>query len=97
SAAYMLRQGRWAYHHYVGFAPELFDIVADPDQHHDLAGRPEHAEVLQQFAGLLRERLDPVATDRLAKHDQNALVARFGGREQALRTGTPGATPVPEP
>ena len=97
SAAYMLRQGRWAYHHYVGFAPELFDVVADPDQHHDLAGRPEHAEVLQQFAGLLRERLDPVATDRLAKHDQNTLVARFGGREQALRTGTPGATPVPEP
>jgi choline-sulfatase len=96
SAAYMLRQGRWAYHHYVGFAPELFDITSDPDQHHDLAGNAAHAASVQRLAGLLHERLDPVGVDRQAKADQNALVARFGGREQALRTGAPGATPVPK-
>ncbi|MEZ5640474.1 MAG: sulfatase-like hydrolase/transferase, partial [Burkholderiaceae bacterium] len=95
SAAYMLRQGRWAYHHYVGFEPELFDTVADPDQHHDLAGDPAHADRLRHMQALLRVRLDPEAVDRQAKRDQHALVARFGGREQALRTGTPGATPVP--
>jgi choline-sulfatase len=95
SAAYMLRQGRWAYHHYVGFAPELFDVVADPDQHHDLAGLPAHAGTLQHLAGLLHERLDPVAVDCQAKAEQNALVARMGGRDKALQTGTQGATPVP--
>lgn len=95
SAAFMLRQGRWAYHHYVGFAPELFDTVADPDQHRDLAADPAHADTLRHMAALLRARLDPDALDRQAKADQNALVARFGGREQALRTGPPGATPVP--
>jgi choline-sulfatase len=95
SAAYMLRQGRWAYHHYVGFAPELFDVVADPDQHHDLAADPAHADTLRRMAAQLREMLDPDAQDRQAKADQNALVARFGGREQALRTGPQGATPVP--
>ena len=40
--------------------------------------------------------LDAEATDRSAKDDQNALVARFGGREAALRKGPPGATPVPQ-
>jgi choline-sulfatase len=96
SAAYMLRQGRWAYHHYVGFAPELFNVKSDPGQAHDLARDPAHQAVLQQFEALLTQWLDPVATDRRAKDDQNALVARFGGRAQALQIGPQGATPVQE-
>jgi len=95
SAAFMLRQGRWTYHHYVGYAPELFDALADPDQCHDLAGNAAYADVLQHCEHLLRERLDPEAVDRHAKDAQNRLVARFGGRQQALKTGTPAATPVP--
>ncbi len=95
SAAYMLRQGPWAYHHYVGFAPELFDVEADPDQLHDLAGNPAHAGTLQRMCNMLRDRLDPDTVDRQAKAAQNALVARFGGRERAQHIGTPGATPIP--
>jgi len=95
SAAFMLRQGRWALHHYVGYAPELFDLAQDPDQHNDLAADPAHAEVLRQLESLLCRRLDPQDIDRRAKDDQNALVARFGGPAVALQTGTPGATPVP--
>lgn len=95
SGAYMLRQGQWAYHHYVGYPAELFDTINDPHQHHDLAGDPSNADVLRRFESRLRERLDPEAVDRRAKHDQNALVARFGGRACALQTGTPGATPAP--
>jgi choline-sulfatase len=94
-AAYMLRQGPWAYHHYVGFAPELFDVHADPDQHHDLAADPAHADVLQRMASLLAQTLDPEQVDRRAKDDQNALVARAGGRDKALQTGPQGATPAP--
>jgi choline-sulfatase len=94
-AAYMLRQGRWAYHHYVGFAPELFDVVADPDQHHDLVADPQHGAVLQQLTARLCDMLDPFVVDRRAKSDQNALVAGFGGRDNALQTGPQGATPVP--
>ena len=94
SAAFMLRQGRWAYHHYVGFVPELFDVVADPEQCRDLASQPAQAGELARFEAMLRQRVDPEATDRRAKDDQNALVERFGGRDAALQTGTPGATPV---
>ena len=28
----MLRKGRWKYHEYIGFEPELFDLESDPDE-----------------------------------------------------------------
>ena len=43
----------------------------------------------------LAQMLDPEQVDRRAKDDQNALVARAGGRDKALQTGPRGATPVP--
>jgi choline-sulfatase len=95
SGAFMLARGRYKYHHYVGYAPELFDLEADPEEAHDLAGDERHAPVLREFEATLRAMLDPEAIDRRAKDDQNALVARFGGRERALSMGPPGATPAP--
>ena len=97
SAAYMVRQDRWAYHHYVGYPPELFDEQADPGQAVNLAADPAHADVVERMQALLHQRLDPVAVDRRAKNAQNALVAGFGGREAALQLGPKGATPVPSP
>ena len=97
SAAFMLRQGEWAYHHYVGYEPELFNLRADPGQTIDLANDPNHTRVLSQLEALLRAQLDPVMVDRHAKADQDQLVARFGGPDQALRTGPLGASPVPTP
>jgi choline-sulfatase len=73
----------------------LFDLEADPEEAHDLAGDERHAPVLREFEATLRAMLDPEAIDRRAKDDQNALVARFGGRERALSMGPPGATPAP--
>lgn len=96
AAAYLVCQGRWAYHHYVGFEPELFDRVSDPLQEHNLAGEPAHREVLSQMQSALRRMLDPEGVDRQAKDDQNALVARMGGREAALRIGPQGASPAPK-
>ena len=95
SAAYMVRQGRWAYHHYVGFEPELFDVQADPGQTHNLAHEPALRPVLDRLHGVLATLLDPQATDRRAKDDQNALVERIGGREAALGIGPHGASPAP--
>lgn len=97
SGAFALARGRFKYHYYVGYAPELFDLHADPEETRDLAGDPAQGPVLAAFERTLRQLLDPEAVDRRAKDDQNALVARFGGRELALRTGTPGATPAPIP
>ncbi len=94
SAGYMLTRGRYKYHHYVGYSPELFDLEADPEEMRDLAGDPAHAKVLAEFETALRAMLDPEGIDRRAKDDQNALIARFGGRDAALRLGYPGETPT---
>lgn len=94
SAAYMLTRGRWKYHHYVGYPPELFDLEVDPEEARDLASDPAAAPVLREFEALLRAMLDPEAVDRRAKDDQNALVARHGGPDAALRMGYPGETPA---
>ena len=96
SAAYMLRQGDWAYHHYVGYTPELFNVLTDPGQATNLAGEPQHAATLALFEAKLRQLLDPDEIDRQAKADQDRLVARFGGRDAALKIGPPSASPVPK-
>jgi choline-sulfatase len=96
SAAYMLRQGDWAYHHYVGYEPELFDLISDQGQTTNLAQQPQHSATLAHFAAQLRQIVDPDGIDKLAKTDQDQLVSRFGGREAALKIGAPGASPVPQ-
>jgi choline-sulfatase len=95
SGAFLLADQRYKYHHYVGYPPELFDLLDDPEETRDLAASPAHAAILEGFERRLHAMLDPVAVDRMAKDDQNRLVASVGGREAALGTGRFGATPVP--
>jgi choline-sulfatase len=97
SAAFMVADGRFKYHHYVGFEPELFDLADDPEETRDLAASPAHRAVRERLEQRLRERLDPEAVDRLAKADQNRLVDAHGGREAVLGMTRFGATPVPVP
>ncbi|MDJ0825760.1 MAG: sulfatase-like hydrolase/transferase [Rhodobacter sp.] len=96
SGACMLKKGRWKLNHYVGFAPELFDLVGDPEETTNLAADPAHAGTLAALQSDLRARLDPEGTDARAFADQAAMIARYGGREAALQLGAPGATPPPE-
>ncbi|MET8429589.1 sulfatase-like hydrolase/transferase [Nocardia sp. NPDC004860] len=98
SAAFLLRKGDYVLHHYVGYDPELFNVVDDPDQTRDLAADPAHASVLAELTAELITLLDPDTTEGVDKHakaDQAALVARFGGPEAAATMGTPGETPPP--
>lgn len=96
SGAFMLRKGRWKLNHYVGFEPELFDMVGDPEELTNRAMDPACAGVLTEMEAALRVILDPERADRQAFADQAAMIARYGGREAALKLGAPGATPPPE-
>lgn len=96
SGAFMLRKGRWKYHEYVGYEPELFDLNADPDETINRAGDSSCSAIVAEMRSELRRIVDPEAADRQAKADQRALVNRFGGREVAFRMGTEGATPAPD-
>lgn len=95
TAAFMLRKGRWKYHYYVRFQPELFDLQNDPEELNDLAGDAAHDVVLREMDEELRRICDPEAMDALAKQDQQAMINRHGGVERASMMGAAGATPAP--
>ncbi|MCY3828563.1 MAG: sulfatase-like hydrolase/transferase, partial [Rhodospirillaceae bacterium] len=95
SAGFLLRKGRYKYHHYVGHPPELFDLEADPEETADLAPDPAHAATLAEYEALLRGIVDPEDADRRARADQRALIERHGGWEKARKLGAPAATPAP--
>jgi choline-sulfatase len=97
SAAYMVRDGRWKYHHYVRHQPELFDLANDPEETTNLAARAEYREVVVRMQRELRAICDPDAVDRAAKIDQAALIERHGGAQAAFELGraVAGGTPAP--
>ena len=54
----VLRGARWKYVHCAGLAPLLFDLVADPQEMHNLAGDPAYAAIERDCAqALLTKRL----------------------------------------
>lgn len=95
TGAYMLRRGRLKLIHYVGFAPELFDLAADPEETCNLAEDPGHAGVLADLDATLRRMLDPESTDARAHADQRRLVKRLGGTKAVRQIGPRGATQPP--
>ncbi len=92
---YMLRNRRYKYVHYVGQRPQLFDLLADPDEWEDLAASPEHQPVVAAMETELRALLDPEAVDAQAKADQKAKVASLGGEEALRQRGSFENSPVP--
>lgn len=90
--AYMVCDGRFKYHHYQAYRPELFDLEEDPEELHDLAGDAGMQPQLRLMEGHLLAMLDPAKVDAAALRDQRDLIARFGGREKAWRRGNPGPT-----
>ena len=96
SGAFMVKKGRWKYHYYIGFSPELFDLESDPEELVDLVDHPGCRGILAKMEAVLRDLCDPEDMDRQAFSDQAALIERVGGLAAALGLGAPGATPPPE-
>ena len=96
SGAFMLRKGRFKLNWYIGFPPELFDLVDDPEELKDLASDPAYADTLADMETELRKLVDPEAADAQAFADQADMIARYGGRQKALKLGAPAATPPPK-
>ncbi|ETW94947.1 MAG: hypothetical protein ETSY2_48885 [Candidatus Entotheonella gemina] len=98
SGSFMVRKGRYKYIHYVGYAPELFDLTADPKELTDLAQDAAYADVVQACERALRAIVTPEDADRQAKAAQKALVESRGGPEEVVRNliTTKNYTPVPD-
>jgi choline-sulfatase len=97
TAGFMVRKGRWKYHCYVRYRPELFDLDTDPEEMSDLAQSPSHAAVVADMEVILRNICDPDQVDREAKQDQATLIARLGGQEAVFNMGAAAASGTPAP
>ena len=95
SGSFMIRHGSYKYMHYTGFRPMLFDLAADPYEHHDLADDPAHASALADCEAALRKLLDPDAVERMARADQTAMIEKVGGKERIKQRGAIHHTPPP--
>ena len=96
SGAFMLRKGPWKLIEYVGFEPELFNLVEDPEELENLASNPNYQPVLEEMKAHLRERCDPEVVNAAAFADQDAMIESYGGKTAAASLGAPSATPPPE-
>ena len=91
----MVRVGRWKYVHYVGYAPQLFDLNADPTEENDLGESPDHAEVRAECEARLRDILDPEAVNDQAFADQARRAEALGGAAAIRARGDFSYTPAP--
>ncbi len=99
NGSYMVCDGHYKYIDYLYEAPQLFDLIQDPAEEHNLAGDPAYQTIVAEYAGRLHAMVDPVAVDAQAKMDQQAKLAEYGGEEAVLRRGLsnsaiPGEAPV---
>jgi len=75
---FMLRRGRWKYIASSADPALLFDLESDPDELHNLAGRPEHAGIEAAFREAVATGWDEAAlTERiLLSQRRRALILR---------------------
>ena len=95
TGAFAVRVGKWKYVHYAKYAPQLFDLKADPDETRDLAADSRYAATLEECRLKLYAVCDPADVDRRARARQAELLAANGGREAVIKRGDFGFTPAP--
>jgi choline-sulfatase len=93
--AYMIRHGEYKYIHYTGLPPMLFDLEADPHERNDLGRDAAYSSVAAECEAALRKVVDPEAVDKAAMADQQAHIAKHGGKDAILKMGTFRYSPPP--
>lgn len=96
SGAFMLRDGKYKYIHYVHYDPELYDLDSDPDEWSNLAAKSEFQAVVAEYETRLRRMLDPEGVNEQALAAQSALIDQHGGRDKILDRGGIHGTSVPQ-
>ena len=79
--AWMMRTARWKYVFYQGFAPQLFDLDADPEEQHDLGRSADCENIRAQlheglFDWLRRRRNRRTISDEMVAKRTDASKSR---------------------
>lgn len=78
-----LRDGRYKFNQCPADPPQLFDLEADPHETDNLAGKPEHAGLVEAFAARVAARWNLAAFDAAVRESQARRLVVY----EALRNG----------
>jgi hypothetical protein len=78
-----IRSENWRYIRYADGSEELYDMLADPNEWTNLAGRPEHAAVIaehRQWLPKIDRALVPNSASRILTYDPTSDEAVWEGK-----------------
>lgn len=99
TGTFMVRWRNWKYVHYVGHAPQLFDMRTDPHELCDLVAQgklaPDAAAALKEAERRLRTICDPDAVNARCFADQRRRIEALGGEDACRAAYIFNHTPTP--
>lgn len=99
TGTFMVRWANWKFVYYVGHAPQLFDMNADPHELTDLAvdrtNDPRIQAAWKEGERRLREICDPEEINAQCFKDQKRRIEELGGRDACLNSYIFSHTPTP--
>ncbi len=96
TGSFAVRTGEWKYINHVDHAPELYNVVDDPDELIDLGTSPTVSAERDQVEEALRSIVDPDAANQRAFASQEALIEAHGGIDGLRNAFRFNHTPVPD-
>lgn len=96
TGSFAIRMREWKYIEHVGYPPQLFNAIEDPDEVQDLGPTPGHEAIRSECAEALRSIVDPNVADAQAFASQEALLAELGGRDAVAAGFRFNHTPAPD-
>lgn len=99
TGTFMVRWDHWKYVHYVDHSPQLFDMVADPNELTNLAisaaDKPAIQAAMQEGIRRLYEICDPEKINARCFADQQRRIQELGGRQACEKAYVFNHTPTP--
>ncbi|MFK7802316.1 MAG: sulfatase-like hydrolase/transferase [Anaerolineae bacterium] len=84
SSTFMMRTMQYKLIEHIGYPPQLFDMLADPEEMVDLAQDSAYAETVGSLKAQMRQTFSPEAVGEKVSKTQKANIERLGGVEKTL-------------